>query len=34
LQRLDDSLERNRAAISVILAEYHVPALPDAFGAP
>jgi len=34
LQRLDDSLERNRDAISTILAEYHVPVLPDAFGAP
>jgi mxaJ protein len=31
LQRLDDSLERNRAAISAILADYHVPLLPDAF---
>ena len=31
LKRLDDSLERNRAAISAILAEYHVPVLPDAF---
>jgi len=31
LQRLDDSLDRNRAAISAILAEYHVPVLPDPF---
>jgi mxaJ protein len=31
LQRLNDSLERNRTAISAILAEYHVPVLPDAF---
>jgi glucose dehydrogenase len=31
LQRLDDSLERNQAAISAILAEYHVPVLPDSF---
>jgi mxaJ protein len=34
LKRLDDSLERNRAAISAILAEYHVPVFPDAFAAP
>lgn len=34
LKRLDDSLERNRAAISAILAEYHVPVLPDPFAAP
>jgi mxaJ protein len=33
LRRLDVSLERNRAAISEILAEYHVPVLPDAFAA-
>jgi mxaJ protein len=33
LKRLDDSLERNHAAISAILAEYHVPVLPDAFAA-
>jgi hypothetical protein len=33
LQRLNDSLERNHAAISAILAEYHVPVLPDAFAA-
>jgi mxaJ protein len=31
LQRLNDSLERNQTAISAILAEYHVPVLPDAF---
>jgi mxaJ protein len=31
LQRLNDSLERNHTAISAILAEYHVPVLPDAF---
>jgi mxaJ protein len=31
LRRLDESLERNHAAISAILAEYHVPVLPDAF---
>jgi mxaJ protein len=31
LRRLDDSLERNHAAISAILADYHVPVLPDAF---
>jgi mxaJ protein len=31
LQQLNDSLERNRDAISAILAEYHVPVLPDAF---
>ena len=29
LKRLDDSLERNRAAISAILAEYHVPVNAD-----
>jgi mxaJ protein len=33
LKRVDDSLERNHAAISAILAEYHVPVLPDAFAA-
>jgi mxaJ protein len=33
LQRLNDSLERNHTAISAILAEYHVPVLPDAFAA-
>ena len=31
LQRLDGALERNHAAILAILAEYHVPILPDAF---
>jgi mxaJ protein len=31
LQRLDDALERNRAAISAILTEYHVPVVPEAF---
>jgi mxaJ protein len=31
LQRLNASLERNHTAISAILAEYHVPILPDAF---
>ena len=31
LKRLDESLERNRTAISAILAEYHVPVLPDVF---
>jgi mxaJ protein len=34
LQRLNDSLEKNHAAISAILAAYHVPVLPDAFAAP
>ena len=34
LQRLDDSLERNHAAILAILAEYHVPVLPEAFAVP
>ena len=34
LQRLDDSLERNRTAISAILAEYHVPVLPETFASP
>jgi mxaJ protein len=33
LKRLDESLERNHAAISAILAAYHVPVLPDAFAA-
>jgi len=33
LKRLDESLERNRTAISAILAEYHVPVLPDVFAA-
>jgi mxaJ protein len=31
LQRLNDSLERNHAAIAAILAAYHVPVLPEAF---
>lgn len=31
LQRLNDLLERNHAAIQAILAAYHVPVLPDAF---
>jgi mxaJ protein len=31
LERLDDSLERNHAAVSAILADYHVPILPDPF---
>ena len=31
LQRVDDLLERNHADISAILADYHVPILPDAF---
>ena len=31
LQRLDVSLERNRAGISAILTEYHVSVLPEAF---
>jgi mxaJ protein len=34
LERLDDSLERNHAAISAILADYHVPILPDPFAPP
>jgi mxaJ protein len=34
LQRLNDSLERNRAAITAILAAYHVPVLPEAFATP
>jgi mxaJ protein len=34
LQRLNDSLERNRPAILAILAAYHVPVLPDAAAAP
>jgi mxaJ protein len=34
LQRLNDSLERNRAAIAAILAAYHVPVLPEAFATP
>jgi mxaJ protein len=31
LQRLNDSLERNHAAIAAILAAYHVPILPEPF---
>jgi mxaJ protein len=31
LRRLDDSLEKNHAAIAAVLAEYHVPVLPDPF---
>jgi mxaJ protein len=31
LRRLNDSLERNHAAVSAILAEYHVPVLPEPF---
>ena len=34
LERLDDSLERHHAAISAILADYHVPILPDPFAPP
>jgi mxaJ protein len=34
LQRLNDSLERNNAAILAILAEYHVPVLPRTFVIP
>jgi mxaJ protein len=34
LQRLDDALERNRAAVAAILAAYHVPVLPEAFAVP
>ncbi|MEA2733544.1 MAG: lanthanide-dependent methanol dehydrogenase [Acetobacteraceae bacterium] len=34
LQRLNDSLERNHAAILAILAAYHVPVLPEAFAVP
>jgi mxaJ protein len=34
LQRLNDSLERNHAAIVAILAAYHVPVLPEAFVVP
>jgi mxaJ protein len=34
LERLNDSLERNRAAVAAILAEYHVPVLPEAFAVP
>jgi mxaJ protein len=31
LRRLNDALERNRAAVAAILAAYHVPVLPEAF---
>jgi mxaJ protein len=31
LRRLNNSLERNHAAIAAILAEYHVPVVPEAF---
>jgi mxaJ protein len=34
LQRLDDSLEKNHAAVAAILAAYHVPVLPEAFAVP
>jgi mxaJ protein len=34
LQRLNDSLEKNHAAIAAILAAYHVPILPEAFALP
>ncbi|MDB5409927.1 MAG: quinoprotein dehydrogenase-associated putative transporter substrate-binding protein [Rhodospirillales bacterium] len=34
LQRVNDSLERNHAAVAAILAAYHVPVLPDAFAVP
>jgi mxaJ protein len=34
LRRLNDSLERNHAAILAILAAYHVPILPEAFALP
>jgi mxaJ protein len=34
LQSLNDSFERNHAAIVAILAAYHVPVLPDAFAVP
>ena len=34
LERLNDSLERNHAAIQAILAAYHVPVLPEAFVEP
>jgi mxaJ protein len=34
LQRLNDSLERNHAAIAAILAAYHVPILPEPFAVP
>jgi|SRR5579859_2296447 len=34
LKRLNDSLERNLAAILAVLAAYQVPVLPDAFAEP
>jgi hypothetical protein len=34
LQRLNDSLESNYAAIAAILAAYHVPTLPETFALP
>jgi len=34
LQRLNDCLQRNHAAIDAILAEYHVPLLPEPFAVP
>ena len=34
LQRLNDALERHRAAIAAVLAAYHVPLLPEAFAVP
>jgi mxaJ protein len=34
LQRLNDSLARNQAAIAAILAAYHVPVLPEPFAVP
>jgi len=34
LQRLDDALQRNQAAIQAILAAYRVPVLPEAFAVP
>jgi mxaJ protein len=34
LQRLNDSLERNHAAVAAILAAYHVPVLPEVFAVP
>jgi mxaJ protein len=34
LQRLNDSLERNHAAVAAILAAYHVPILPEPFAVP
>jgi mxaJ protein len=34
LRRLNDSLERNHAAVAAILAAYHVPVLPEPFAVP